>query len=83
MCDGGCAAISRALGGQEQGAAVGSLCSCPNSRQRGHSVSALIPDSPRHGPDLHILYPNVVCEGSTPWGGWFMGSAGLTALQDT
>lgn len=46
--------------------------------QRGHSVPALIPESPGHGPDLHILYPKVVSEGSTLWG-----SAGLTALQDT
>lgn len=51
--------------------------------QRGHSVPALIPDSPGHGPDLLILYPKLVCEGSTPWGGWLTGSAGLTALQDT
>lgn len=49
--------------------------------QKGHSVPALIPDSP--GPDLHILYPKLVSEGSAPWGGWLTGSAGLIALQDT
>lgn len=67
MCNGGCAGINRGLG------------SC----REVNSVPALIADSPGHGPDLHILYPKVVCEGSTLWGGCLTGSAGLTALQGT